>query len=75
MADEELSRGGKAAAGLLAKAVAVFVAGAAVSRLLIPYEVAKDVAELKVNVARIMDRLNIPKEPELPPLRTSGQGR
>jgi hypothetical protein len=52
----------------------VFVAGAAVSRLLVPDQVAKDVAELKVNVARIMDRLNIPPEASLP-VRNSGTGR
>ena len=30
---------------------------------------------LDKNMARVMDRLNIPREPELPPVRSTGIGR
>ena len=75
MANEDLSKAGKATASLLAKAVACFVAGAAVSRLLVPDQMAKDVAELKTNMSRVMDRLGIEAEAKLPAIRNPGAAR
>jgi hypothetical protein len=36
---------------------------------------AKDINDLKLNMGRVMDRMSIPREPELPLLRPSGIGR
>jgi hypothetical protein len=36
---------------------------------------AEILTRLDKNMARVMDRLNIPREPELPPIRTSGPSR
>lgn len=84
MADEELSRGGKAAAGLLAKAVAVFVAGFVAARVIsaaqasVPNELRVEIASMHDDILLIKCRLGIEgrcPQPQPPPVNLSGPGR
>jgi hypothetical protein len=82
LADEELSRGGKAAAGLLAKAVAVFVAGFVAARVVsaaqasVPNELRTELAAMHDDILLIKCRLGIEGRcPPPPSVNLSGPGR
>lgn len=74
MSSEELSRNGKAAAGLIAKAAAVFAAGWMARTIIVPAEASEarpdrierietTVRKLDKNMARVMDKLGIDERP------------